>query len=291
MSRAAPERITVGEFEVLRLLDGTFLVDGGAMFGVVPRTLWERRAAPDRENRIALALSCYLVRGPGMTVLVETGVGPDVDRRYADFYGIRREPGLFRLLEEVGIRPADVDVVVNSHLHFDHCGGNTIRAGKKGWAPAFPRARYVVQRGEWERALRPVERDKPSYLPVRLRALETSGALNLLEGDGAVCPGVEAVLLPGHTAFHQGVKVSSGGRTFFYFGDTVPTAAHIDLPYIMSYDLFPVETLENKKRLYARALAEGWTVGFSHDLGHAFGALRGSVRRPEFVPAAPPNID
>ena len=281
------ERLQVGEFEIIRLLDGTFFVDGGAMFGVVPRTLWEKRAAPDRENRIALALNCYLVKGPGVTVLAETGVGPDVDRRHIDFYSFRREPGLFRLLEERGVRPEDVDLVFNSHLHFDHCGGNTLRTAGKEWTPAFPRARYVVQRGEWEQSLHPVERDRPSYIPARLRTLEKSGALELLEGDGPVSPGIEAVLIPGHTAFHQGLKVSSGGRTFFYFGDTVPTSAHIDLPYIMSYDLFPVETFNSKKKLYALAVAGDWVVSFSHDLDHAFGTLVVAGRGAEFRPLAP----
>jgi glyoxylase-like metal-dependent hydrolase (beta-lactamase superfamily II) len=280
------ERLRIGEFEITRLLDGTFLVDGGAMFGVVPRTLWEKRASPDRENRIALALNCYLIRGPGLIALAETGVGPDLDRRYADFYSFRREPGLFALLEERGIGPEDVDVVFNSHLHFDHCGGNTLRAAEKDWRPAFPKARYVVQRGEWEQALHPVERDRPSYLPARLKALERLGGLELLDGDAAFRPGLEAVLIPGHTAFHQGLKVSSGGRTFFYFGDTVPTAAHVDLPYIMSYDLFPVETFANKKKLYERAVAGGWVVAFSHDVGHAFGILVAAGRRTEFRPAA-----
>ena len=281
------ERVRVGEFEITRLLDGTLLVDGGAMFGVVPRTLWEKRAAPDRENRITLALNCFLVRGPGLTVLVETGVGPDVDRRYVDFYSFRREPGLSRLLEERGVRPEEVDVVFNSHLHFDHCGGNTIRTAGKEWRPAFPRARYVVQRGEWEQALHPVERDRPSYFPARLKALERTGALELIDGDAPIRPGLEAVLIPGHTACHQGLKVSSGGRTFFYFGDTVPTSAHVDLPYIMSYDLFPVETFNNKKKLYEQAVAGGWVVAFSHDLGQAFGTLVAAGRRTEFRPLAP----
>lgn len=278
------ESLEVGEFKITRLVDGTFLVDGGAMFGVVPRTLWEKKAAPDRENRIALALSCYLVQAPGLTVLVETGVGPDVERRYVDFYSFRREPGLFELLRETGIRPRDVDVVVNSHLHFDHCGGNTVRGGEKDWQPAFPRARYAVQRGEWEQALHPVERDRPSYIPARLKALEKSGALELLECDAVIRDGVGAVLTPGHTAFHQGLKITSRGQTFFYFGDTVPTAAHIDLPYIMSYDLFPVETFNNKKKLYEQAVAGDWVVAFSHDLHHAFGTMRKAGRRYEFVP-------
>jgi glyoxylase-like metal-dependent hydrolase (beta-lactamase superfamily II) len=280
----ARERIRVGDFEVVRLLDGTFLVDGGAMFGVVPRTLWEQRLRPDRENRIRLSLSCYLIRGPGGTILVETGVGPDVDRRYADFYGVEREPGLHALLREEGLEPGDIDIVLNSHLHFDHCGGNTVKDTAGGWGAGFPRARYVIQAGEWRSAMHPVDRDKPSYVPARLAGLEAAGRLSLLEGNGPVSEGVEAVVMPGHTAFHQGLKLVSGGSTFLYFGDLVPTSAHIDLPYIMSYDLYPVETFDTKKRLYEPAASESWTVAFSHDLDHAFGTIVKDGRRYVFSP-------
>lgn len=279
------DRIAIGDIEIIRLLDGTFRVDGGAMFGVVPRTLWAKRAVPDGENRIILALNCFLVRTPEVTLLLDTGVGPDVDRRYADFYSFERDPGLFGLLGVLGLEPSAIDIVVNSHLHFDHCGGNTLRTSEGGWTPAFPRARYVVQRGEWEQALHPVDRDKPSYIPARLKALSGPGTLSLAEGDALVAPGVEAVLVPGHTAFHQGIKVVSGGRTFFYLGDAVPTAAHIDLPYIMSYDLYPVDTFNNKKALLARAAEEGWVVAFSHDLDHPFGTLTRSGKGLDFVPA------
>ena len=279
------DRIILGDIEVIRLLDGTFRVDGGAMFGVVPRTLWAKRAVPDGDNRITLALNCFLIRTPETTLLVDTGVGPDVDRRYVDFYSFERDSGLFGLLDDLGIKPGEIDIVVNSHLHFDHCGGNTVRTAEGRWVPAFPKARYVVQRGEWEQALHPVERDKPSYLPARLKSLGESKMLSLLEGDAPVAPGVEAVLVPGHTAFHQGLKVVSGGLTFFYLGDSVPTAAHIDLPYIMSYDLYPVDTFNNKKALLARAAEEGWVVAFSHDLSHPFGTLQRSGKRLDFVPA------
>jgi glyoxylase-like metal-dependent hydrolase (beta-lactamase superfamily II) len=279
------DRVVIGDIEVIRILDGTFRVDGGAMFGVVPRTLWAKRAVPDRENRITLALNCFLVRTPETTLLLDTGVGPDVDRRYVDFYSFERDPGLFGALAELRIGPADIDIVVNSHLHFDHCGGNTLRTAEGRWVPAFPKARYVAQRGEWEQALHPVERDKPSYLPARLKPLGESKTLSLIDGDARVALGVEAVLVPGHTAFHQGVKVVSGGRTFFYLGDAVPTAAHIDLPYIMSFDLYPVDTFNNKKALLARAAEEGWVVAFSHDLGHPFGTLWRSGKRLDFVPA------
>jgi glyoxylase-like metal-dependent hydrolase (beta-lactamase superfamily II) len=279
------DRVVIGDIEVIRLLDGTFRVDGGAMFGVVPRTLWARRVVPDKENRIPLALNCFLIRTPETTFLLDTGVGPDVNRRYVDFYSFERDPGLFGALAELRLGPEDIDIVVNSHLHFDHCGGNTLRTAEGRWVPAFPKARYVVQRGEWEQALHPVERDKPSYLPARLKPLGESKTLSLLDGDARVAPGIEAVLVPGHTAFHQGVKVVSGGRTFFYLGDSVPTVAHIDLPYIMSYDLYPVDTFNNKKALLARAAEEGWIVAFSHDLGHPFGTLQRSGKRLDFVPA------
>jgi glyoxylase-like metal-dependent hydrolase (beta-lactamase superfamily II) len=281
----ASDRIRIGDVEVIRLLDGTFRVDGGAMFGVVPRTLWAAKAAPDRENRVTLALNCYLVRTPDATLLLDTGVGPDVGRRHTDFYSFDRRPGLFESLAELGLGPDGIDVVINSHLHFDHCGGNTLKQADGTWAPAFPRARTVVQRGEWEQALHPVERDKPSYRPARLEPLAASGRLVLMDGDGPIVPGVEAVLIAGHTAFHQGVRVTSAGQTFFYAADAVPTAAHVDLDTIMSFDLYPVETFDAKKALLARAEEEAWVLGFSHDLETPFGRLRRTGKRLDVVPA------
>jgi glyoxylase-like metal-dependent hydrolase (beta-lactamase superfamily II) len=213
-------------------------------------------------------------------------VGADIGRRYADFYSYEPRPGLLPALAELGLGPDAIDVVVNSHLHFDHCGGNTVKAADGTWAPAFPRARYVVQRGEWEQALHPVERDRPSYRPARLNALAAAGRLDLVDGVVAIAEGVETVPVAGHTAHHQGVKVTSGGRTFFYAADAVPSAAHVDLDAIMSYDLYPVETFAAKKALLARAEAEGWVLGFSHDLALPFAALRRSGKRLEAVPAA-----
>ncbi|HPW18107.1 MAG TPA: MBL fold metallo-hydrolase [Candidatus Aminicenantes bacterium] len=279
------ERLTVGGIEVVRLLDGVFRVDGGAMFGVVPRTLWAAKAAPDGENRVTLALNCYLVRTPGANVLLDTGIGPDAGRRIVDFYSFDRRPGLLAALAELGLGAEDIDVVVNSHLHFDHCGGNTAKRADGSWAPTFPRARYVVRRGEWERAHDPAGRDRPSYRPAALRPLAESGRLELIDGDAPVAPGVEAVLVAGHTAFHQGVKASSGGRTFFYAADAVPTAAHVGLDSITSFDLYPVETYEAKKALLDLAEAGDWALGFGHDPAVPFGRLRRSGRRLDVVPA------
>jgi len=280
------DKVAFGDVEVVRLLDGTIRVDGGAMFGVVPRTLWAAKAHPDRENRIPLALNCYLVRTPTATVLLDTGVGPDIARRHVDFYSYERRPGLLAALAGLGLGPDAIDVVVNSHLHFDHCGGNTTRAAGAGWTPAFPRARYVVQRGEWEQAMNPVERDRPSYMPARLKVLAETGRLALVEGDAVVAEGVEAVVVAGHTASHQGIKVTSGDRTFFYLADAVPTTAHIGVDTIMSFDLYPVDTFNAKKALLATAEAEGWILGFGHDLATPFAVLRRAGTRLDAVPAA-----
>jgi glyoxylase-like metal-dependent hydrolase (beta-lactamase superfamily II) len=280
------ERLRFGGTEIVRLLDGTIRVDGGAMFGVVPRSLWAARAKPDRENRVTLALNCYLVRTPAATLLLDTGVGPDIARRYADFYSYERGPGLVADLAALGLAPEKIDIVVNSHLHFDHCGGNTVKAADGTWAPAFPRARYVVQRGEWAQALDPVERDRPSYRPERLRILAEAGRLDLVDGPAVIAEGVEVLPVAGHTAHHQGVKITSGGRTFFYLADTVPTAVHIDLDSIMSYDLYPVETFAAKKDLLARAEAGGWVLGFSHEQALPFATLSRSGKRLEAVAPA-----
>jgi len=283
------ERVRIGACEVFRLLDGTIRVDGGAMFGVVPRSLWAAKAAPDRENRVTLALNAFLVRTPSATILVDTGVGPDIPRRYADFYSHDGRPGLMAALAALGLGPEAIDIVVNSHLHFDHCGGNTVKTADGSWTPAFPRARYVVQKGEWERALDPVDRDRPSYRPDGLRPLAALGRLDLIAGDAAVADGVEAVVVPGHTAHHQGVKVTSDGRTFFYPADAVPTAAHVDLDYIMSFDLYPVETFAAKKALLAQAEAGGWVLGFGHDADLPFAVLRRKGPRLEAVAPAGPG--
>lgn len=267
------ETRTFGRISVTGFSAGAFKVDGGAMFGVVPRSVWSKECPPDAENKVPLALNCFLVRTPKALILADTGIGTLLDRRYLDFYGFGGEPGLDVPLAALGWRPGDIDIVFNSHLHFDHCGGNVKPDASGTSVPAFPKARYVVRKGEWAAALHPVARDKPSYFPRRLRALEASGRLNLIETDGEIADGVEAVLVPGHTAFHQGLKVTDGGATFFFAGDLVPTAAHVGPDAIMSYDLFPAETLDNKKKICARALAGDWVLGFSHDPHRFFGKI------------------
>lgn len=267
------ETRTFGNIAVTAFAAGEIRVDGGAMFGVVPRSVWAAQSPPDTENRVPLALNCFLVRTPKAVILADTGIGTLLDGRYLKYYRFSGDPGLEAPLAALGVRPEDVDVVFNTHLHFDHCGGNVAKGPSGAVVPAFPRARYAVRKGEWESAFHPLARDKASYFPERLRPLETSGRLDLLEADGEIAEGVAAVLVPGHTAFHQCLKVTDGKATFFFAGDLVPTAAHVGLDAIMSYDLFPAETLDSKRKIFARAAAGGWVLGYAHDPFRFFGRL------------------
>ncbi|MGQ9672990.1 MAG: MBL fold metallo-hydrolase [Candidatus Aminicenantales bacterium] len=278
------ERLHLGNFDIYGLRDGYFYLDGGAMFGVVPRTLWEKKCPPDSKNRIKLALNSVLVRTPEALVLIETGIGPKTDQKFAEIYGIERQPGLLISLQAAGFSPEDVHFVVNTHLHFDHCGGNTYRNEKGRVVPTFPRARYIIQKGEWESATHPNEREKKSYIADNFLPLEEFGQLELVDGTKEITPGVEVVVATGHTARHQGVKIHSHGETLFYLGDLVPTSAHVGLSYIMSYDLYPLDTLETRKRLYEQAIAENWILAFVHDPAHYFGRLRRRDGKYEFVP-------
>jgi glyoxylase-like metal-dependent hydrolase (beta-lactamase superfamily II) len=253
----------IGEIEFHIVVAGRLLLDGGAMFGVIPRPLWEKKMAPDARNRITLAMNCLLIRADGKWILVETGAGDKMNPKLRDIYGLDA-PRLVDGLRGHDLRPEDIDIVVNTHLHFDHCGGNT-RVEKDKVVPAFPNARYIVQRGEYDHAMHPNERDRASYFEENFAPLEAAGMFSLLEGDGAVVPGVEVVRVPGHTADMQCVKLTGGGKTAFLFADLVPTVAHLPLPWIMGYDLYPMTTLENKKRWIPAAVQEGWLALFAHD--------------------------
>jgi glyoxylase-like metal-dependent hydrolase (beta-lactamase superfamily II) len=277
------ERIRLGDFDVFGLREGHFLLDGGAMFGVVPKTLWEKVCPSDMKNRIRLGLNSLVIRTPRAVVLVETGIGTKTSQKFAGIYCVETEPGLVPALAGAGFRPDDIDIVINTHLHFDHCGGNTRWDDFGRVVPTFPRARYIIQRGEWEAALSPNERDRNSYLPENFVPLQEAGLVDLVDGDREVTPGVEVVVSPGHTRRHQSVLVRSGGQTLYFLGDLVPTSAHVRLSYIMSYDLFPLETLETRKRLYEQAIAGEWILGFVHDPAHFFGKVGRTDSRYEFV--------
>jgi glyoxylase-like metal-dependent hydrolase (beta-lactamase superfamily II) len=253
----------LGELEFHLISAGHVLLDGGAMFGVIPRPLWEKKMQPDARNRITLAMNCLLIQAGGKRILVETGAGDKMNQKVREIYGLDG-PFLAEGLRGYGFRPEDIDIVVNTHLHFDHCGGNT-RTEKDKVVPTFPNARYIVQRGEFEHAMHPNERDRASYFPENYQPIEAAGKYQLLDGDGEIAPGVEVIRLPGHTAHMQGVKLTGGGKSAFLVADLVPTTAHLPIPWIMGYDLYPMTTLENKKRWIPEFVREGWLALFAHD--------------------------
>jgi glyoxylase-like metal-dependent hydrolase (beta-lactamase superfamily II) len=256
--------VRLGDLEFTIISDGGFRLDGGAMFGVIPKPLWEKRAPADERNRIQLGMNCILIRSEGKTVLVETGAGDKMDAKRRDIYAVGDGPRLLDRLAERGVQPNDVDIVINTHLHFDHCGWNTrIVNGRP--APTFPHAQYFLQRGELEHAKRPTERDQASYMPENFLAVEAAGQWVLLEGDCEILPGVGVIRVPGHNADMQCVRLSGGGKTAFCFVDLVPTTAHISLPWIMGYDLYPMQTLENKKRWIPEVVRTEALAIFAHD--------------------------
>jgi glyoxylase-like metal-dependent hydrolase (beta-lactamase superfamily II) len=263
----------LGDFRIHALEAGTQRLDGGAMFGAVPKPLWERRIPADERNRIPLALRCLLVETPGALVLIETGLGNKEDAKFRDIYGVDNaaSPGSGapdRLQEAVrlaGFAPEDVEVVVNTHLHFDHAGGNTFRDAEGRVRLSFPNARYHVQRGEWDWAHRRNERTQASYLPDNFVPVMEAGRLELVEGAVEIVPGVETLPTPGHCPFHQSVLVRSGGATACFMADVVPTMAHLPLPWIMGYDVEPLVTLESKRALLRRAVDERWLLVSTHD--------------------------
>jgi glyoxylase-like metal-dependent hydrolase (beta-lactamase superfamily II) len=267
------DKLILGSFEIYGLQDGTFHLDGGAMFGVVPKVLWQTKFPADEKNRIKLSLNCILIKTPKDLILVETGIGAKLDKKSSDIYVIKREPGLIPSLRTLGFEAEDINFVINSHLHFDHCGGNTFQNQEGEVVPTFSKAKYIIQKGEWEYALHPCERDRASYLTENFLPLAKYDLVHLIERNQKVSEGVEVVLVPGHTAYHQCVKVQSQGKILFFLGDLVPTTAHIGLPYIMSYDLFPLETLKNKKKYYEMAIKQDWILAFNHDPEHYFGKV------------------
>jgi glyoxylase-like metal-dependent hydrolase (beta-lactamase superfamily II) len=254
----------LGDLEFHILSDGGFRLDGGAMFGVVPRPMWEKKMPPDERNRIQLAMNCLLVRSVGKWILVETGAGDKWDAKRRDIFGLEGPPHLPDHLQARGVRPEEIDLVINTHLHFDHCGWNTHIVNGKA-VPMFPNARYVVQRGELEHAKHPNERDRASYMIDNFAPMEAAGQWWLLEGDCEVAPGVELIRVPGHARDMQCVRLSGGGKSAFCFVDLVPTTAHLPFNWIMAYDLDPMITLENKKKWIPEVARGEWLAIFAHD--------------------------
>jgi glyoxylase-like metal-dependent hydrolase (beta-lactamase superfamily II) len=255
-------RLTIGDFELTAISDGTYHLDGGAFFGVVPKVIWERRVKADEKNLVPSGLNSVLVRTGDQTVLIETGIGNKLPDRMVKIYGQPSE--LLNNLSAAGISPGDIDIVINTHLHFDHCGWNTVRQGDK-IAATFPNAQYYVQEGEWQHARQQHERDAVSYISDNYDPLIANGQIHLLKGDQEIVPGISAQVFPGHTQNMQAVIIKSGGQTACYISDLIPTTAHIDLTWVMAFDLCPLQTIDSRKRYYAQAIPERWLTIFTHD--------------------------
>jgi glyoxylase-like metal-dependent hydrolase (beta-lactamase superfamily II) len=265
------QRTTLGDFELTVLSDGNYWADGGSMFGVVPKALWSRRIEADEHNRIPIGLNSILVRTGKQNVLIETGIGPKLDDRLRPVF--EPQERLMRSFEEAGVAPDEIDIVINTHLHFDHCGWNTVRENGRVRA-TFPRAKYFVQEGELKHAHLQLERDRVSYLTDNYDPLIASGQMQLLRGASEIVPGISVEIFPGHTEHMQAVIIRSAGQTACYISDLIPDINHLDLTWVLSFDLFPLQTIESRRRFYERAVPEEWLVLFTHDVTRPWAKVR-----------------
>lgn len=256
-------RTTVGDFELTVVTDGLYYLDGGAMFGVVPKPLWEKKLSADSQNRLHVAMNSLVIRTGDHTILIDTGAGNKLTEKSRAVFA--NEERLLANLEAAGFAPDDFDIVINTHLHFDHCGWNTIRRADGAHVPTFPRARYYYQRGELAHAHLQHERDRVSYLTENYDPLVPSGQAVLLSGDAPIVPGVRVQLFPGHTAHHQAVLIESQNQKAAYVGDLIPTSAHLPPTWVMGYDLSPIDTIDNRHRYYGDAIPGRWLTVFTHD--------------------------
>jgi len=281
--------IQLGDLELTPLFDAWFRLDGGAMFGVVPKPLWERRAPADERNRIQLATRPLLVQaragGAGaVRLLIDAGIGSKMDAKSVDIYAIDRRRNITHALADVGLSAEDIHIVLASHLHFDHCGGFTTRDESGAVRPAFAGAEYVVRAGEWEDATHPHERNRASYLADDFVPLQEAGVLRLIDGDREILPGVRVRWTGGHARSHQVIYLESGGRTAVFAADMIPTTAHVDEAWIMGYDLYPMETLAFKRAFVREAIDREYLIFFEHDPRVAAGYIREDGRRKYVEP-------
>ena len=278
------QRYTVGDLELISLSDGFFRLDGGSMFGVIPKTMWSQKAPPDERNRILLSMRPLVVRG-ARTMIIDAGMGDKENEKFHDIYGVERSRHLDHTLAEAGLAPEDIDIVLATHLHFDHAGGFTVRDAGGRLRPRFPRAQYIVRRGEWEDATHPSARTRASYLLDNYVPLADAGVLQLVNDDQTIMPGVRVRRTGGHTPHHQMVLMESGGKTAAFVADLIPTTAHLPDVWVMGYDLFPLESMAAKQRFAAEANEKHILVLFEHDPSVAAGYLQEQGGKRQVVEA------
>ncbi len=261
-----------GKLKLYPLCDGFFGLDGGAMFGVVPKPLWEKKHPPDERNRIKLALRPLLVATGKELILIDTGIGDKYDPDFAERYRIEKTDSVLLGLARLNFKPEDITTVILTHLHFDHCGGSTqIKDGKL--VPTFPRAHYIVQQAEWEDAINPNRRSRASYLGENFLPLKETHRLELINGSIEIYPGIELLHTGGHTRGMQLVKITSDNKTAIFWSDMIPTRSHIPIPYIMGYDLFPLDSMDQKEKLLNQAVNGNWLSVLEHDQEAVMGKI------------------
>lgn len=255
----------IGPYEVHTLETGRFALDGGAMFGIVPKPIWSKFHPPDERNRIELAMRVLLIRDGKKNILVDVGIGTKFSPKLVDIYRVDHEKfNLVSSLRTFSLGAEDITHVILTHLHFDHAGGSTERRDGDV-LPAFPEARYYVQKAHWKLALNPTDKDRGSFMSEDFLPLRDHAVLELLDGDGEIFPGISVLIVNGHTDAQQLVRVKGNGQSLLYCCDLVPTAGHLPYPYVMAYDLRPLQTIEEKKRLLGQAYDERTILAFEHD--------------------------
>ncbi|MEP6779320.1 MAG: MBL fold metallo-hydrolase [Gemmatimonadaceae bacterium] len=279
----------LGDWTIHAIQAGGQQLDGGAMFGVVPKTLWQKRLPADTSNRIPMGMRCLLVQHADELVLIDTGAGNKENQKFHDIYVIDNAGADGRTALEDGVRaagfaPEDVTLVINTHLHFDHAGGNTFVDAEGVIAASFPNARYTVQRGEMDWATHTNERTSASYFNRNWQPIINAGKMQLMDAPGEILPGISVIHTPGHTPFHQSVLLTSNGETACFLGDVCPTTHHLPLPWIMGYDVEPLVTLESKRHLFKRALDEQWLLVFEHDAHNGWGRVQNDGKAYGFAP-------
>ena len=276
-------RTTVGDLQLSTLYDGPFRLDGGAMFGVVPRTLWEQKVTPDERHRIQLAMRPLLIEASWGRMLVDCGAGDKMGPKERDIYALDRAHALDEALAAAGLTADAIDMVLATHLHFDHFGGATMRSPEGRLQPRFANARYAIRAAEWQDATHPHERNRASYLQDDFVPLQEAGVIDFHAGDDVIRPGVRVVRTGGHTGQHQIVFIESGGRTAVFVADLIPTTAHLQDAWVMGYDLFPVDTLMFKKRFIREAIEREYLIVFEHDPRVAAGYIRENAAGKRYV--------
>jgi len=277
------KKISMGKLQLVSLLDGFIKLDGGAMFGVVPKPIWKSLTPADERNRITLAMRPLLIIHPDANILIDTGIGNKYDEKSADIYGIDRHPGIEDELKKAGLTPDKIDIVINTHLHFDHAGGNTTKKGNKIF-PTFPNAKYIIQSAEWDVAIHPNPRSKASYLPENFIPIKENGNLEIIKGEKEILPGIRCVLTNGHTEGHQIVIIGSENKGALYWGDLIPTIAHIRTPYIMGYDIFPLNVMRGKEKYIKFVEEKDYISFFEHDPLICCGYIRGEGKKIHIEP-------